>query len=109
MALLATQDVPFTGVTPSLAAAASTDTFTPDRNLWLYISNSGASTTVTVTTPGTYRGLAIADLSVVVASGSRFIKISPADLFADPSTGLGTISYTSTASVTVGIFQIQDR
>lgn len=111
MALLAAQSVGYGGVNPSLAAAAGGgDTFTPGPNLFLYVNNAGgASITVTVVTPGTVRGQAVADLSVSVTNGqSRFIRISPADFFADPTTGLGSITYSGVTSVTVGVFQVQD-
>ena len=111
MALLATQTVGFTGVQPSLAAATGGgDTFTPGANMFLYVNNAGGSSiTVTVTTPGTVRGLGIADISVSVTNGQvRFIKISPADFTMDPTTGLGTISYSGVTSVTVGAFQVMD-
>lgn len=111
MALLATQQVGYAGVNPALAAATGGgDTFTPSNNLFLYINNAGGgSITVTVTTPQTLRGQAVSDLSVSVTNGqARFIRISPADFFTDPATGLGSISYTGVTSVTVGVFQVQD-
>jgi hypothetical protein len=111
MALLATQSVGYAGVQPSLAAAAGGgDTFTPAQNLFLYVNNGGGSSiTVTVVTPQTSRGQAISDLSVSVVNATvRFIRISPADFFADPTTGLGTITYSGVTSVTVGVFQVQD-
>jgi hypothetical protein len=112
MALLATQSIPLSGVQPSLAAAAGGgDTFTPGSNLFLYVNNGGgAPITVTVTTPGTVRGQAISDLSVSVTNAqARFIRISPADFFADPTTGLGNITYSAVTTVTVGVFQVQDN
>jgi hypothetical protein len=111
MALLATQSVGYAGVTPSLAAAAGGgDTFTPAPNLFLEVNNAGGgSITVTVVTPQTSRGQAIADLSVSVTNGQRrFIRISPAEFFADATTGLGNITYSGVTSVTVGVFQVQD-
>jgi hypothetical protein len=111
MALLATQGVTFAGVQPSLAAATGGgDSFTPANNLFLYVNNGGGSSiTVTVVTPQTTRGQAIADLSVSVVNGTaRFIRISPSDFFADPTTGLGAITYSGVTTVTVGVFQVQD-
>lgn len=111
MALLSTTAVTYAGVTPTLAAAAGGgDTFTPGPNLFLFVTNGGGSPiTVTVVTPGTARGQAISDLSVSVTNGqSRLIRISPADFFADPSTGVGNITYSGVTSVTVGVFQVQD-
>jgi hypothetical protein len=111
VALLSTQQVPFAGVQPSLAAATGGgDTFTPANNLFLYVNNAGGgSITVTVVTPQSSRGQAIADLSVSVTNGqARFIRISPADFFMDATTGLGSITYSGVTSVTVGVFQVQD-
>ena len=111
MALLSTQSVSYTGVTPALTSAAGGgDTFTPGPNMFLEIVNgAGSPMTVTVATPPTVRGLAVADLSVVVTNGQRrFVRISPADMMADTSTGFGNLSYTSATSVTVGVFQVQD-
>lgn len=113
MALLATQSVTYNpGAAPTFAAASGGgDTFTPASNQFLVIENAGgASITVTVATPGTTRGLAIADQSFTVTNGQRrYARISPADMYADPTTGLGNITYSGVTSVTVGVFQVQDN
>lgn len=111
MALLATQSVSYAGLNPVYSAAAGGgDTFTPGPNLELEVVNGGgAPITVTVVTPGTSRGQAIADLSVVVTNAERRkIRVSPAEFFADPTTGLGSITYSGVTTVTVGVFQVQD-
>ena len=112
MALLSTQAVGYNpGAAPSLTAAAGGgDTFTPAGNLFLYVNNGGGSPiTVTVVTPQTARGLAISDQSFSVTNGqARFARISPADFYADPTTGVGNITYSGVTTVTVGVFQVQD-
>jgi hypothetical protein len=113
MALLATQSVTNTnGVVFTLAAAAGGgDTFTPSNNQMLAVTNGGGSPiTVTVATPQQVRGLDIVQISVSVTNGTtKLIRISPADFVADPTTGLGNITYSAVTSVTVGVFQVQDN
>lgn len=111
MALLASQSVTYAGIGAALAAATGGgDTFTPGPNLCLIVNNGGGSSiTVTVVTPGSVRGQAVSDLSVSVPNGAvRYIKISPADFFMDPTTGVGSITYSGVTSVTVGVIQVQD-
>lgn len=112
MALLATQSITYTGLTPAMASAAGGgDTFTPTNNQFLEVVNGGGgSITVTVSTPATYRGLAVADLSVSVTNGQRrFIRLGPPDAVMDPTTGLGSITYSGVTSVTVGVFQASEN
>lgn len=110
MALLATQNIVPAGVAESLSAAAGGgDTFTPDDRTFLHVKNgSGGAITVTVVTPGTFRGQAIADYSVSVpaTTGDRMIGPFPAEVFADPSTGLASITYSGVTSLTVGILRL---
>jgi hypothetical protein len=110
MALLTTQVVGRAGVTPAyVAAAGGGDTFTPDLDSFIHIKNGGGSPiTVTIVTPGTVRGLAIADIVVIVTNAQeRMILVGPPDLVADPTTGLGNITYTGVTTVTIGQFKLE--
>lgn len=93
------------------AAAGGGDTFVPGDDVTLVVNNGGGSPiTVTVTTHGTTRGLAIADApaAVSVTNGQRWeFGPFPADLYADPTDGLADISYSGVTSVTVGVFKRQ--
>ncbi len=109
MALLATQSITRAGLAPSYAAAAGGgDTFTPGPNVFLQVKNaSGGAITVTVVTPRTDSlGNAVADntISVPATTGDRMIGPLPYEHYADPSTGVGNISYSGVTSLTIGVF-----
>lgn len=109
MALLSPQSITLAGVTDALSAAAGGgDTFVPTSRRFLRINNGGGSPiTVTIVTAQTHRGVAIADVAVSVTNAqSRMIGPFPADLFADPTTGLASITYSGVTTVTVGIFDL---
>lgn len=102
MALLAAQAVTLTGLNPSFAAAANTDTIKADGRTTLWVKNgAGAPINVTVVTPKTDNGLAVADLVVAVPAGEqRLIGPFGRDLFADPN-GQAGIDYSSVTTITV--------
>ncbi len=110
MALLTTQTVSRTGLAATYAAAAAGgDTFSPGQHTFLHIKNASAGAiTVTVVTPGTTSGLAIADVAVSVpaTTGDRMIGPLGGSLVADPATGLGNITYSAATSVTVAIIDV---
>jgi len=112
MALLTTQvPTPSAGLVPSFAAANASDTFVPDDRTFLYVKNSNASTrTITVTTPATYRGLAIADPGPsIAASGASDLLLGPfpADTYADPSnSGLCTVTPSASAGVSYAVVRL---
>lgn len=108
MALLATQSVTLAGLAPAYAAAAGGgDTFVPDKDTFLHVKNaSGGAITVTIVTPRTDPvGNAVADVAVVVplTTGDRMIGPFNAEIFADPTTGLASITYSGVTSLTVAI------
>ena len=110
MALLSTQVVPVTGLRydNTLVAASASDTAETGGGVFLVVKNaSGSSITVTVATPETFDGdLALADRTVTVAAttGQSFIPLTAR--YRDSSTGLATITYSATTSVTVGVFRV---
>jgi len=111
MALLATQSIVRAGLAPAYAAAAGGgDTFAPGSNVFLQVKNASAGAiTVTVVTPRTDAlGNAVADntISVPATTGDRMIGPFPAEFYADPTTGLANVTYSASASLTVGAFAL---
>lgn len=109
MAALTTQNISRTGVTPTYAAVAASDTFTPDAQVFLHVKNAGGSpdTCVVVVAAGDPPGLVLADISVSVTNAQeRMIGPFPGNFFADPTTGLATVTHSFTTSVTVGVFKL---
>ena len=109
MALLTTQTITNTGINPSFAAVAASDTVVCGDTVMVRIKNaSGAGITATITTPNTVEGLAIADaVSMTIPATTGDVTIGPikASLFAD-SSGVATITCSSTASVTIAALRV---
>jgi hypothetical protein len=112
MTALVTQVVPNVGVdiSTSLVAATNGDTAACGSSTFLLVKNaSGAGITVTIATPGVVDGrLAIADStspSIALTSGLGLIPL-PSALYADPTTGLATVTYSATSSVTVAVVRV---
>lgn len=108
MALLSPQLPTLTGAAVTYAAAAAGgDTFVPTARRRLHVKNGSASSiTVTIATPATYAGLAIADAGGAVAAGEEraFGPFDPA-LFAN-SSGVAAVTYTAVTSVTVAVLDV---
>lgn len=111
MALLATQTpTAAAGLVPTFGAANASDTFVPTDRTFIYVKNTNAATrTITITTPGTLRGLAVADPNPTIAAttGELIMGPFPADLYADPNTGFATVTPSATAGVTLAVVQLQ--
>jgi hypothetical protein len=107
--LLTTQSISRTGVTPAYTAVTASDTFTPGSGVFLHVKNGGGSpdTVAVVVAAGDPPGLTIADLSVSVTNAQeRMIGPFPAQFFADPTTGLATVTHSFTTTVTSGVFNL---
>lgn len=107
MAALTAQRVATGGTSPTYtAAAAGGDTAPVGTNLLLHVINgSGSSITVTVVTPGTADGLAIADTAKAVAAGaSGFVPLR--SVYRDPVSGRAAITYSAVTTVTVAVLQL---
>lgn len=106
MALLPTQVVAPTGTALNFTAAAVSggDTCATGSDVRLFVKNgSGSSIIVTLATPGTVDGdLAIADRAVSVAAGAT-TAVPMTDLYRDPTTGVASITYSATTTVTVAV------
>lgn len=109
MAALATNVVPLAGLRSDnklVAAAGGGDTAQTGAGVFLRVANGDASShTVTLVTPGTIDGLAIADRAVVVPAGQTF-DIPVTDRYRDPATGRAAITYDAVTDVTVGVFRV---
>ena len=106
MALIAVTPIDFTtGLGPTLVAATNGDTVKCAPNVIFEVANgSGSSINVTVTVPRNLdTGVAYPAKVYAVAAGAR-AKIPAAMLYADPVTGLMTVNYSATATITVGAF-----
>ena len=111
MALLASQSIVRAGLASAYAAAsAGGDTFAADGRSFLHFKNtSGGAITVTIVTPrNDPYGNAIADntVSIPATTGDRMVGPFPAEAYSDPTTGLGNITYSASAGLTVGAFQV---
>lgn len=110
VAFAATQDLLAIGKTPVYAAPNITDTFTfpNDGETFLHVKKSGAgSCNVTIITPGTVDGNAIADLVVVVpaTTGDKMIGPFRPEIYNDPTTGLCSVTFSEVTGLTVGVFR----
>lgn len=108
MALLATQQIQITGPAITLTAAAGGgDTVSPSDRTFLWVKNaSGSPITVTVVTPGTFKGQALADVAVSVPATTGERLIGPLDGSLVDTTGVVPITYSGVTSLTVAAVRI---
>jgi hypothetical protein len=107
MAILTVRPVPHGGLNLThVAASAGGDQAATGSGLLLHVKNGdSASHTVTLVTPQTEDGLAVADRAVTVAAGAdSYIPLL--DLYRNPDTGLASITYDGVTSVTVGVLRV---
>ncbi|MCY0961570.1 hypothetical protein [Streptomyces sp. H27-H5] len=109
MAALALTVVPVaTGLTLDTSAVTATalgDTAPCGSNRFLYVFNGDASSkTVTVNTPGTVSGVAIANVAVTVAAG-KTAAIPLTNIFRGAD-GRASITYDSVTAVKVACFEL---
>ncbi|MFE2106639.1 hypothetical protein ACFXAF_12340 [Kitasatospora sp. NPDC059463] len=89
-----------------VAASAGGDTAPTGPGRFLVVKNADASShTVTVSTPGTVNGLAVADATVTVPAG-KTSQIPLAGVFAGPTARRANITYDAVTSLTVGAFEL---
>jgi hypothetical protein len=107
MAALPTAVMPLTGgaieFTP---AAGGGDTCQTGLGVLLLVKNGDSSShTVTLATPGTVNGLAIADRAIVVPAGDE-LGIPVTNDYRDPATGRAAITYDGVTSVEVAVIRV---
>lgn len=105
---LAVQDVTRTGLNPAYSAANVDGHSVPNggREV-LHVKTSGTPCNVTIQTPGTVDGQAVADRVVALgATAERLIGPFPADYYNQP-TGDGVyVDFSAVTGVTVAAFRI---
>lgn len=113
MALLSTQVVNRAGITPTYSAVAASDTFVPDSQTYLHIKNAGGSIDNVSVAIGSGAASPIPNitigavtLAVPATTGDKMIGPFPATHFADPTTGLATVTHSFTTSVTVAVLKV---
>ena len=109
MTLLANQNINRTGLTPAYTAVTASDTFPPGAQVFLHVKNAGGSpdSCVIAVLAGDPPGLTISDITVSVTNAQeRMIGPLPSQFFADPVTGLATVTHGFTTSVTSGVFTL---
>ncbi len=110
MAALTVSEIVVTGLDSSAlftAAAGGGDTLVNTGREFIYIKNGDASPiTVTFTTAGTHKGLALTDPTVTVgATDEQIIGPFSVGPFNNTS-GQVAVAYTAVTSVTVAVFQL---
>lgn len=107
MAALSTTVPPLDGGTITYTAASSGgDTCQTGAGVLLLVKNDDSSDhTVTLVTPGTVNGLAIADREVTVEAGTE-VAIPVTQDYRNPSTGRAEITYDGVTSVTVAVVRV---
>lgn len=108
MAILAPQQIPVTGLTPSFAAASGGgDSCNPDDRVFLRVKNaSGSPINVTILVPGTTYGQPNPDPVVAVPATTGDVLIDLPGALADPATGLVSWTYSAVTSVTVALVRV---
>ena len=106
---LTVQNIVRAGVSASYTAAiADNHKFTNNGRMFAHVKNgSGGAIVVTIQTPGTVDGLAIADrtVSIPATTGDVMIGPFPPGQY-NQSDGMVYIDYASTTSMTIGVFQL---
>jgi hypothetical protein len=100
------QRITSAGLAPAYEPAnVAGNSFRLSTGRFMHVKNgSGGSVTVTIPTPGTVDGLAIADRSVAVpAAGERLIALGTAGTYKQAG-GVAFVDYSAVTSVTVAVF-----
>ncbi|MFF8980179.1 hypothetical protein ACF08A_25625 [Streptomyces cellulosae] len=107
MAALSTTVTPLTGGTVTYAAAdAAGDTCQTGAGVLLLVKNDDTvDHAVTLVTPGTVNGLAIADRQVTVTAGTQ-VGIPVTHDYRDPASGRAAITYDAVTSVSVAVVRV---
>lgn len=107
MALAGVQQVIPAGLNPAYATPLSSESIIPNDDLVLHVKNaSGGSINVTLTDPTVTVAGSVATNPVIAvpAAGERMIYLNAA--LASPSTGLITVAFSATTSITAALIRV---
>jgi hypothetical protein len=105
---LTTQVVPHAGLALATSTPTATDgdTCQTGSGIFYYVNNTSASSvTVTLATPGTVDGLAVADRTVTVAASATTL-IPLIALYRNPANGRALVTCSPTPSVKVAVVAV---
>lgn len=108
MATLSVENINLTGLNATYSAVSASDEFpNTSGNIIIHVKNGDASAnTVSITTPKTVDGLAVADAGGSVPAGEeRFFGPFKRGLFNDGS-GNVTVTHSNTTSNTIAVLRI---
>lgn len=108
MATLTPQQVVRTGLEATFSAAAGGGDVFPNtgREIVEIVNGGGSDITLTVVTPGTYLGQALADDAIVVTAGERrHVGPFPPEMYNNAS-GQVALAYSGVTTVTVAILTV---
>lgn len=101
MAFLTPQQIAVTGTTVVFSPVTASDTCSPDDRVILRVKNANAAAcNVTLIVAGNTYGQPNPDPVIVVPATTGDVSIDLPASLADPATGLVTVTYSVTASVT---------
>lgn len=108
MATRATETVDRDGLSATYhAASAGGDKVTPGAGVAIHVINgSVADVDVTLVTPGTVEGLAVADRVVTAAASSANTFVAVPEIYRNPTDALASITWEATADVTFAVIRI---
>lgn len=109
--VLTTQQIVRTGLVPTLVTPDASGAVLPAGNLLMVKNGSGSSINVTIETPETRAGLAVADEVVAVAAGvTALIGNFPPSTFVRPSSvadpGTVYVDFSAVTTVTVAALAV---
>lgn len=105
MADINVQSIGITGLTPVYtAAAAAGDALQLGDGFFVHYKNgSAAAITVTLITPGTVSGLAVADRALTVPAGGDLMVKLDRRQYEDPVTGRAMATYSGVTTLSVAV------
>ncbi len=102
------QEIVVAGITPTYGAAdAAGNTVANDGNVFLHVKNSGVETTLTITTPGTVGGVAIADPTVTIPATTGDKMVGPFDpTIFNGSGGTVALAWSQVTGITIAAIKL---
>lgn len=108
MATLSVENISLTGLNATYNAVSASDEFpNTSGRIFIHVKNGDASAnTVSITTPKTFEGLAVADAGGSVPAGEdRFFGPFKPGLFND-SSGNVTVTHSNTTANTIAVLRV---